>query len=168
MKQGGIQLKKILFIILFTFSLAACTPFKTSSMPEQMTDDFGFSIQYGGDQKNEIDTFKGLVVKDLVENGTAEANITFSDKEMSEIYEKMKDINVLEKKKFNSKCESEPYEETEWKIIIDSEIVTHSIREYCDPTSDAEQFLALRNYIFDKIKVKEEYIKLPESEGGYD
>lgn len=84
-----------------------------------MPEDFGFSIQYGVGKKNEIDTFKGIVIKDLVDNGTAKANITLSDKEMFEIYEKMKDINVLEKKKFNSKCELEPYEETEWKIIID-------------------------------------------------
>jgi len=103
-----------------------------------MPEDFGFSIQYGVGKKNEIDTFKGIVIKDLVDNGTAKANITLSDKEMFEIYEKMKDINVLEKKKFNSKCELEPYEETEWKIIIDGKTVTHSIREYCDPTSDAE------------------------------
>src|SRR5690625_336765 len=98
-------------------------------MPEQMPEDFGFSIQYGVGKKNEIDTFKGVVIKDLVENGTAKANITFSDKEMAEIYEKMKNINVLEEKNFTSKCESEPYEETEWKIILNGEIVTHSIRE---------------------------------------
>lgn len=69
-------------------------------MPEKTPEDFGFSIQYGVDknQPNEIDTFQGVVIKNLVENGTAKANITLSDKEMSEIYDKMKDINVLEEK----------------------------------------------------------------------
>src|SRR5690625_2883314 len=93
-------------------------------MPEQMPEDFGFSIQYGVGKKNEIDTFKGVVIKDLVENGTAKANITFSDKEMAEIYEKMKNINVLEEKNFTSKCESEPYEENEGKNILNGYIDT--------------------------------------------
>src|SRR5690625_5495728 len=81
-------------------------------MPEQMPEDFGFSVQYGVGQKNEIDTFNGVVIKDLVEDGTAKADITFTDKEMSEIYEKMKAINVLEEKNFISKCESRSEEHT--------------------------------------------------------
>src|SRR5690625_2910653 len=137
-------------------------------MPEQMPEDFGFSIQYGVGKKNEIDTFRGVVIKDLIANGTAKANITFSDKEMSEIYEKMKDINVLEEKNFISSCGSVPYEENEWKIILNGETVTHSIREYCDPTKVAEQFLELRNYASDKVKNIQEFTQLPKAKGGYD
>ena len=137
-------------------------------MPEQMPEDFGFSIQYGVGKKNEIDTFKGIVIKDLIENGTAEANITFSDEEMSDIYEKMKDINVLEKKNFTSKCQSEPRMEAKWEITLNGETVIHSIEEFCDKDSDTEQFLQLQNYVVDIVKVKEEYMKLPEAEGGYD
>src|SRR5690625_763501 len=114
-------------------------------MPEQMPEDFGFSVQYGVGQKNEIDTFNGVVIEDLVEDGTAKADITFTDKEMSEIYEKMKAINVLEEKNFISKCESEPSEETEWKITLDGETVTHSIEEFCKPTYNDDQILELQN-----------------------
>src|SRR5699024_3950087 len=163
---GANSIKKVLFVILFI--LAACNPFKTPSMPEQMPEDFGFSVQYGVGQKNEIDTFKGVVIKDLIEDGTAKADITFTDKEMSDIYEKMKAINVLEKKNFTSKCESEPSEETEWKITLDGETVTQSIEEFCDPTKDVEQFLKLQNYVFDKVKNKESFKKLPKAKGGYD
>lgn len=137
-------------------------------MPEQILKGLWFFCSIWCGQKNEFDTLKGVVIKDLIENGIAKANITSSDEEMSKIYEKMKDINVLEEKKFTSKCESEPYEETEWKITLNGDTVTHSIRKYCDPTKDAEHFLELRNYVFNKVKNKEEFIKLPKAKGGYD
>lgn len=137
-------------------------------MPEQMPEDFNFSIHYGIGKKNVIDTFESIVVKDLIENGTAEVKISFTDEEMSDIYDKMEEINVLGKKKFTSQCESEPYEETEWTIMLNGERVTHYIKEYCDPTKDAEQFLSLRNYVVDKIENKEAYKNLPNAKGGYD
>lgn len=174
-------MKRVLFLILFTLILAACNqPNEVDvlvsdeqgsnlfSMPEEMPEDFGFSVRYGVGKKNEIDTFNGVVIKDLISNGTAKANITFSDKEMSEIYQKMKEINVLEEKNFTSNCAIEPNDETDWEIVFNGETLFHSITQYCDPTEDAVQFLELRDYVFDKVKSKKEYLKLPEAEGGYE
>jgi len=47
-------LKKRWFIILFTLVLAACNPIKTTSMPEQMPEDFDFSLQYGIGKKMKL------------------------------------------------------------------------------------------------------------------
>lgn len=161
-------MKKIVFVMSFTFILFACSPFPSNSMPEEMPDDFDFSLKYGVGKKDQIDTFAGVVQKDLVENGTAEADIAFTDEEMISIYEKMQEINVLEKKKFTSKCQSEPREEAEWKITLNGETVTHSIEEFCNPTGDTKAFFALQNDIIDIVQTKEAYRELPEIEGGYD
>jgi len=155
-------------ILLLTLILSACGRFVSPAVPEEMPEDFDFSLAYGVGKKNEINTFKGRVTKDLIEDGSAEVDISFSDEEMADIYEKMKDIKVLEKKNFKSKCQAEPREETEWKITLDGETITHSIEEFCEPVGDAKQFLDLQHDIVDIVEAKEEYQSLPEVEGGYD
>ena len=145
------------------------------AMPEDMPNDFGFSIQFGVGKNNAIDTFKGTVIKDLIEAGTATAAVTFSDEELADIYEKMKDVNIIEAKKFTpdpingTVCVQEPHEEDQWKITLNGDTITHSFSgEYCEPTNDAKQLLELRNYVFSIIKSKEGYLLLPESTGGYE
>ena len=38
----------------------------TQNIPEEMPNDFNFSIQFGVQKKNEINTFEGTVTKDLI------------------------------------------------------------------------------------------------------
>jgi hypothetical protein len=47
-------------------------------MSKEMPDDFAFSVRYGVNSKNVIDSFKGIVVKDLIIAGTSEAEISFT------------------------------------------------------------------------------------------
>jgi len=145
------------------------------TMPDEMPDDFGFSVSFGYGKKNEINTFKGTVTKDLIDDGIATIDLVLSDAELLEVYEKMKEIEVMQPKKFNPKpmtgesCEQEPYEEDEWEIMIDGETIEHYISgKYCEPTEDAKQFHALRNFVYNKIKNKDDYRELPEASGGYD
>ena len=185
-------MKKLLPFILFTLILSACnqsnkdsnkvdvsisneTGSAVQAMSEDMPNDFGFSIQFGVGKNNEIDTFKGTVTKDLIEDGTATADVTFPDEELAEIYEKMKDVNIIEAKNFTSDpingtvCSQEPHEEDEWKITLNGDTIKHSFSgTYCEPTNDVKQLLALRNYVFSLIKSKEEYLLLPEPKGGYE
>ncbi|CAM3064137.1 membrane lipoprotein lipid attachment site-containing protein [Filibacter tadaridae] len=184
-------MKKLISFILFVFVLSACNQLNKDSnevdvsrsnetgstvqaMPEDMPNDFGFSIQFGVGKNNEINTFKGTVTKDLITDGTATADVTLTDEEMDGVYEKMKEINIVETKKFTPKpingtiCTQEPYEEDEWKITINGENITQTVSgAYCEPTDDAKQLLELRNYVFSIIRSKEQYIELPESKGGY-
>ncbi|UQZ32616.1 hypothetical protein C2I18_03010 [Paenibacillus sp. PK3_47] len=64
-------------------------------MPLEMPEDFAFSVRFGVKGKNEVNTFEHTVTKDLVSNGTATANLTLTQDELTEIYARMRDINVL-------------------------------------------------------------------------
>ncbi|MEK5207432.1 hypothetical protein [Psychrobacillus sp. FSL H8-0510] len=147
----------------------------TQNMPIDMPSDFDFSIQFGVQKKNEINTFEGTVTKDLIADGTATTELILTEDDMKDIYEKMKEINITETKEFTAEpingtvCMQQSYGEDEWVIIINGETITKLISgEYCEPTNDAKQLIALRNYVFNIIKSKGEYKSLPESKGGYE
>lgn len=147
----------------------------TQNTPIGMPSDFNFSIQFGVQKKNEINTFNGTVTKDLISDGMATTELSLTKEEMKNIYKKMLEINIAEAKQFTPKpingtvCVQEPHEEDEWKIIINGETITHLISgEYCEPTNDAKQLIELRNYVFNKIKSKGEYKSLPVSKGWYE
>ena len=146
----------------------------TQNMPKDMPNDFDFSIQFGVQKKNEINTFEGTVTKDLIADGTATTELNLTEEEMQDIYGKMQEINIAETKGFTPEpvngvvCMQRPYEKDKWKIIINGETFTHLISgENCEPTNDAKQLIELRNYVFNIIKSKDEYKSLPESKGGY-
>nr|WP_106779279.1 hypothetical protein [Lysinibacillus timonensis] len=146
----------------------------TRNMPKEMPSDFDFSIRFGVQKRNELNTYEGTVTKDLIADGTASTELTLTEEEMKDIYGKMRDINIAEMKDLTPEpingalCVQEPYEEDAWKIMINGETITHFISgEYCEPTNDAKQLIELRNYIFNIIKSKDEYKSLPESKGGY-
>lgn len=146
----------------------------TLNMPKVMPSDFDFSIQFGVQKKNEINTFEGTVTKDLIVDGTATTELILTEEEMKDIYEKMLEINIMEPKEFipepinGTVCMQEPYGEDKWKIIINGETLTHLISgKYCEPTKDGKQLIELKNYVFNIINSKDEYKSLPESNGGY-
>lgn len=147
----------------------------TQNMSKDMTSDFDFSIKFGVQKKNEINTFEGTVTKDLIADGTATTELILTEEEMLDIYEKMQEINIAETKEFSPEpingiiCTQEPHEEDEWEIIINGETITQLISgKYCEPTDDVKQLIKLRNYVFQIIKSKDEYKSLPDSNGGYE
>ena len=179
-------MKKLLLFILLILVLSACSQSEIkglepahsdsfASMPEDMPDDFNFSIQFGVGKNNEINTSEGTVTKDLIEDGTATTEIALTEEEMETIYEEMKEINIVETKEFEPEpvngtmCSTQPHEEDEWEIIIDGETITHSVSgAYCDPTNDTKQLIGLRDYIFSIVRGKEAYKELPNAKGGYE
>lgn len=180
-------MKKRLLFILFILFLSACSQAEepnepepaqvdpAASMPENMPDDFDFSVQFGVGKNNEVNTFEGTVTKDLIADGTATTEVTLTEEERKAVYEKMKEINIVETKEFTPEpvngtmCNIEPHEDDEWEIIIDGETITHSVSgAYCDPTEDAEQLIGLRDNVFSIIRGKEAYKELPDAKGGYD
>ncbi|GAA0342200.1 hypothetical protein GCM10008931_36980 [Oceanobacillus oncorhynchi subsp. oncorhynchi] len=87
-------MKKLFLFMMLTLSLYACSQPETNEPePEttpvdsvaNMPDDFDFSIQFGVGKNNEINTFEGTVTKDLIENGTATAEISLTEEEMNQI-----------------------------------------------------------------------------------
>lgn len=165
-------MKKLLSVIFLVLLLGACSLF--NRMPEKMPDDFDFSVQFGVNKNNEINTYDGTVTKDLIEDGKVTANITFSNEEKEFIYEMMKEINIIENKKLTpsflkQNCFQEPHEDDRWKITMNGETYTYDISGvYCEPSEDAKELIELRNEIFRIVKEKQAYQELPEAKGGYD
>jgi hypothetical protein len=152
----------------------AGTNLPVNQMPEEMPVDFDFLVSYGYGEvnKNEINTYKDSVTKDLIMNGTAAAGIAFSGDEMRSIYDRMREMNImgsLELVPATLSCSAIPYQEDNWQITADG--VTRNLTwsdENCELTDDANQLLELRNFIKDIVAGKDAYKALPESEGGYD
>ncbi|MBB5181149.1 hypothetical protein HNQ44_002614 [Planomicrobium koreense] len=167
-------------LILLSFVLFACQPKEEEQsikdgMPEEMPSDFNFSLQFGIQQKNEINTFEGKLTKDLIADGVATSDLILTEDEMEDIYVRMREIKIAEPKDFTPEpvngevCTQEPHEEDEWNIVINDETLPHSISgSFCEPTDDAEQLIKLRNEVVNEIKRKEEYKSFPESRGGYE
>ncbi|RTQ94511.1 hypothetical protein [Lysinibacillus telephonicus] len=164
-------------LLLFALFITGCDSNEVSKesskvvMPAKMPSDFDFKIQFGVMKNNEINTFENTVTKDLIADGTVKVNLTFTTEEMTKIYEKMKEVNITEKKDLIPKtdCMQEPFSEDEWMITINGESINHYVSEqYCDTTDDAKQLIELRNYIFTLVKSKEEYKNLPEANGWYE
>lgn len=162
-----------LFLIVVTTPLIGCSggnsqknetsPSTKTDPTEQiimpvMPDDFGFFVSFGYGMKDTINTF----------DGTVTADISLTDEEMLDVYEQMKEITVTEQKQFvpepidGEMCIQSPHEDDKWKITFDGEMIRHNISgEHCEPTEDTEQFIKLRNFVFSKIRRKDEYHELP-------
>ncbi|MHA6530633.1 hypothetical protein [Paenibacillus sp. BAC0078] len=141
-------------------------------MPEQKPEDFAFSVRYGVTAKNEINTYSGTVTKDLITNGTATANLKLTDAEMTDIYKRMRDLDVLGDLKLeveDKACAQVPYEEEHWLIQINGgQRALDWSEEHCQITSDARKLKELRNVVVELVKSRSEYQALPEAEGGYE
>jgi hypothetical protein len=170
---------RMFFILIFLLMLVACNDGESAEpnpMPKEMPIDFEFSLKYGTYGKKKIDTFNDTVVKDLVEDGTIKANIQLSKSEMERIYKKMREsgifgeINLKEKPdKKDAYCSGvEPPNYTKWRIKADGEIITVNYNSAFCKTEDLEKLKKLEHYIHEEILMKnEEFLKLPESSGGY-
>lgn len=148
---------------------------ETRLMLAEMPDDFQFSVRFGVHSKNEINTYDGRITKDLIDNGRAMAELSFTTAERTQIYEQMHEIQVFAEKKFiptrvdETMCVQEPPEDEIWTITANGQQVEFRISgEFCEPTDDAQQFHQLRNYIWEIVERKEAYRKLPEVVGGYE
>ncbi|MNC60208.1 hypothetical protein D3C75_1100690 [compost metagenome] len=122
--------------------------------------------------KNEINTFNHTVTKDLVTQGTAQAELTFTVSEMAEIYARLREINILREldlEPVKRGCGQTPYEEEHWQIQLNGEQRSFDwSEENCEVGRDAKQLKELRSYIWERVITKAEYLELPEAVGGYD
>ncbi|AIQ30628.1 hypothetical protein P40081_22505 [Paenibacillus sp. FSL P4-0081] len=172
---------KLCLLLLAVLLLNGCSTDKEADraagqnvMPQEMPGDFDFLVRYGYGEatKNEINTYQDIVVKDLIMNGTATANVTLTGDEMRSIYDQMKEINIMgtmELEPARQSCAVTPYQEDSWQITVDG--VTRDLSwsgENCELTEDAGRLLELRTFIADIVAGKDAYQALPEAEGGYD
>lgn len=163
--------KSVLPFLLLVIFLISCNQ-RANTIPEKMPDDFNFSVRYGITSKNEINTFESTVTKDLVMNGTMTTNIKLSENERIDIYNKLREINILKEIKLlpKSKCSRMiPFSEDHWNIRIDGKVLSFTwIEGSCEETADARKLEDLREFVFNFVKDKPEYKELPEAVGAYE
>lgn len=162
--------KIFLLSLCSIFFIIGCNS-SNNKLPEKRPDDFNFVLKYGIQAKNQIDTFKSIYVKDMVNEDSKEINLKLSDKDMDEIYSIMKDIDILEYPdvfKPKSKISSKPYEEFYFKVLVNGKEKVIEWPEDNDSQSDeAVKLRKLFKRIHEIISTKEEYKALKDAKGGY-
>ena len=139
-------------------------------MSTEMPEDFNFSLTYGTYGNKQIDTFRDVVVKDLVEDGTIEANIVLTNEEKQAIYNEMFNMNIMGDLNLNKEkeCMVEPPSKTEWRIQMNGETKKISYKSYCDYPPDVLKLIKLQDFIHTLVSSKKEYLDLPASNGYYE
>jgi hypothetical protein len=144
--------------------------FQTPFNPNEVPKDFSFHLVYGTYGKKQIDTFHGTIVKDLIDDGTVEANISFTKQEMKEIYQRMMEIKVMEiVLRDKQECVSEPPSLSIWNIKMNG--IEKSIQydsSYCDYPEDVLNLMKLEDFIHEMMAKKDTYKELPEPNGYYE
>jgi hypothetical protein len=158
-----------MFIFTVSFAMVSCSNEMSVKPHNAMPEDFNFSLTYGSYGKEKIDTFKDVVVKDLVEEGTIEVSISLTEEEMKGIYNEMMQINIMGELDLDKdkECHSEPQRFSSWNIQMDGKTKFYSFNSYCDYPEDVLKLLNLEEYIHNIVSLKEEYKALPESRGAY-
>lgn len=130
-------------------------------------DVFEFAVQYGVNQKNEIDTFNQKLVKDL-QNGTAAevSDFQFTMEERGLIYKKLVLANYLTEKKLSTACNKKPHISYHMKVQINGGSIDYDWAE-CDKSKDGQLMTEVVNEIIAIVQAKEEYKTLPAIKSAY-
>lgn len=166
-----------LLIITFTllvFILTSCNIFSKpgSNLPETMPGDFGFVLDYGVLEKNQLDTVNGTYTKDLILAPPVSTDLVVSDAKMAEIYQMMRDIDILSYPEIftvSSDVHMTPYQS--YSITITCGGKTKSIHwddESGSSETKARKLRDLFTRIHEIVSETDEYRLLPEAQGGYD
>ncbi|NLP49273.1 hypothetical protein [Bacillus sp. RO1] len=165
----------ILLPILFLFSSCSSdedlgSPILSDVSTPAMPTDFEFSLTYGTYGKQKVDTFNDTIIKDLVIDGTIEAEIPLTVEEKNLIYNEMIRINIMGDLDIDRElqCATEPPSFTSWHIKMSGETKEFSYTNFCEYNGDAKNLMNLENYIHKIVVAKEEYQELPDLNGGYE
>ena len=137
---------------------------------KEMPADFDFSLKYGVYGKEEINTFKDFIVKDLLEDGTVQASLILNEQDMNHIYNEMMTLNIMDELELKKEegCDSEPPSLSVWEIHMNGETKKFSYQGYCETPPDVLKLYQLEEFIRKIMIQKEEYKKLPAVNGGYE
>jgi hypothetical protein len=129
-------------------------------------DYFAFSLEYGVNQKNLIDTKNQEIVKDLQNGAMASVmDFQFSDSEMQQIYKVLVIGGYLGEKQISTQCKEKPLYSYKLKVWINQ-----GEREFewnrCDMSEDGKQMTRVADDIIAILKKNETYKGLPEVKGN--
>lgn len=139
-------------------------------------DDFNFRLNFNTLGKEQIDTYRGTLTKDLVMDGTKTVKFKIPNDVKKEIYKLMIDINILS---FPDTLKVDGMAVTpscDYKLTatINGRVKTIVWKEGFYPSmidnlpKDNVNFLKLVKYISDYIYGTEEYKNMPQAKGGYE
>ncbi|MFK3939211.1 hypothetical protein ACI2JA_17050 [Alkalihalobacillus sp. NPDC078783] len=159
-------MKRVLYLPFLIFILTGCQ-FSDETLPKKMPDDFAFSLKYGVALKNELNTYDHTYIKDLISNGTAETELTFTEEELLQTYDLFKDSNLFELSKAIGPLCKEPYDKYELKMTVNEQEHHLSWNTSCHAEELLEWEKVMKELHKEIIHKKPEYQQLPEASGGY-
>jgi hypothetical protein len=161
-----------LFLLLILLLIIGFTSvINKNNMPTSKPKDFNFVFDYGVDAKNKLDTVNGKYTKDMISDPAVTINLKLTDKEMDDVYSKMRKINILSySDNFHpwGFVHHTPFYTYRIKIIIDGkEKIISWDDESSSRTKHAKQLRDLFNQIEEIVTNKNEFKELPPAQGGY-
>lgn len=173
------QTKRLFIPTVLLFLVTGCSEsvppkiqVESFTYPETMPDDFDFRLSFGTYENQLVDTFQNLVVKDLVLDGTVEANIPLPDEKMEAIYQEMKELQIMDaldlEEPTEFECHTEPPSSSSWTIHMNGETKSFAYGSFCEYPEDVRKLLKLQEYIDEAVRGTEEYQQLPDANGFYE
>ena len=132
---------------------------------------FGFIFKLGIGAGNVLNTFKGSFTRDLIDDSPVIVRMKLTDAEMNIILKKMQEINFFDYPdsfKISGTAHVMPSEKHSYEVKCEK--LTKKL--YWDdciraPNAQAENLRELSRLIWQMIKSKPEFKKLPKPRGGY-
>jgi hypothetical protein len=161
----------VFLILIFSLIIIGCK--KDDSLPEQITEDFNFSLQYGINGINEINTYENTITKDLILDGTKSIKFEIPKKDLGDVYSKLVELDIarISEKLVNKKLFITPLTEyiltftiSKRKYTVSGDATMYSL----NGNEQVDDFSTFVKYVIDYVESTTEYKSLPEPEGGYD
>jgi len=166
-------------ILLAIILLATCIGIlviERDSYTEVEVSEFDFFLSFGPNGHSSIDTFKGIISKDLVRNGIVSTEFKLSDKEKSRLLDMLRTMDILAYPRHLDVVRY--YDHVEYiylKVEIDG--IMHEVRWTVPWDFDFFQderyteihldFIVFVQYVKELVYGSEEFQSLPDAEGGY-
>jgi len=171
----------VCIILIATLTFVACH--KKDPQTMSMPSDFAISFSYGmnDNRLNFLDTYKGIIQKDLISDGIATVDYVVPKDDLKEIYAQICEfkINKITKSMtsenlafMNSGIRIIPC--TKYYIAFTAEGVEYNITgdetatSYINKNKEAKNFCTFISYMLDYISSTEEYKSLPKANGAYE
>ncbi len=157
----------LLFLLCATFIVSGCMT--SEKMPSTMPDDFNFSLQYGFEAKNELNTFDSTYTKDLIETGEIMTEFKLTSGELEALYDEMVHAEILTTPNNVSDPCVAPHETNKMSLLLDGETYDFDwVTSECPKAAD-QKLKQFTDFLHHEIVTnRTEYKELPDVVGGYD
>lgn len=138
-------------------------------LPEDMPDDFNFSLKYGYEAADEMNTYDDTYTKNLINDGVKTIDFTLTDEDMELAYEELKNADILNTPdQVSEQSCVDPHEENIVTMTVNGEDFEREwLSAECDEYDERLSY-AIKTIHLEIVEPRSEYHELPEPSGGYD